>query len=358
MFSSSSAWWVFRTAGVRRSRASGFLRAPLLGKDGREPLEGEAGTCVDLAHDLLRGCLEHAEKRFVRRDDRRADVAHQGALTLHLGCGVTHPCRPLPEPVDGEARSIVLDEERLHGLVACSDCHAFDRTAGRGAEIAGVSLRLGRDALVQEAANTRRAPSIPFNSCSPAVLELEPGARDEVPGRRAHEHLAGAGERHEARSHVNRDPTRLVAALALHLACVDARPDRELERAQLLADCERAADRLPGPVEEGEEAVAGRVDLLAREPRELSADGVVVSGEKRCPRRVAERARPLRRADEIGEENRPELAAACLTGSRAPEERPQRANAGPRSARRARRGSECRACDTRGRGWPRPSSGS
>src|SRR5688572_669429 len=84
---------------------------------------------------------------------------------------------------------------------------------------------------------------------------------------------------------------------------------------ELLADRERAPNCLRRPVEEGEEAVAGGVDLLSGEPRELSAHGVVVRSDKRGPGRVPERSSFLRRADEIGEENRRKPAAARAAGS-------------------------------------------
>ena len=57
------------------------------------------------------------------------------------------------------------------------------------------------------------------------------------------------------------DPAGPVADPSLDLAGVDLRPDVELEPAKLLSERDRALDRPRRALEDGEEAVAGGVDL-------------------------------------------------------------------------------------------------
>jgi hypothetical protein len=60
------------------------------------------------------------------------------------------------------------------------------------------------------------------------------------------------------------------------------------------------------PVEPAEEAVAGGVDLVAPEARQLATHSLVVLEEQVAPRLVAELRGARRGADEIGKEHRSE----------------------------------------------------
>src|SRR5207244_3613618 len=87
------------------------------------------------------------------------------------------------------------------------------------------------------------------------------------------------------------------------LAGVHADADAEAERADGVANCAGAADGPRGAVEAGsEEPVAGGVNRLATEARELAADRCVVLFQERRPR-AAQRGRLRGRLDEVGEEN-------------------------------------------------------
>ncbi len=80
------------------------------------------------------------------------------------------------------------------------------------------------------------------------------------------------------------------------------------ERRERVLNAERAANRACRPVEDREEAVSGRVDLLACEAVELPPHDRVVLLDEPRPRRVAERPGRLRRADDVREEDRREDA--------------------------------------------------
>ena len=58
-----------------------------------------------------------------------------------------------------------------------------------------------------------------------------------------------------------------------------------------------------GPSKVGEEAVAGRIDLTAAEPDQLSADDCVVALEQLAPGAVAELERLAGRIDDVGEQH-------------------------------------------------------
>jgi hypothetical protein len=118
-----------------------------------------------------------------------------------------------------------------------------------------------------------------------AILELEPGAGDKIMRRRRHEHLAWSGAGGYARADMHRDAARLIATQTLDLAGVHARAHIEAELTQRVADFKRTADRARRTVEEGEESVAGRVDLFATESLELvSHFGVMLARAARSMR--------------------------------------------------------------------------
>ena len=109
---------------------------------------------------------------------------------------------------------------------------------------------------------------------------------------------------------------RTFVAVELALAGVDARTDVDAELPQRVADRERAADGARRTVERGEEPVAGGVDLAAAKPLELAPNRGVVRAEELAPAAIAELHGPLRRADDVGEENRGEDAVGLRGGPR------------------------------------------
>src|SRR5207253_75804 len=73
-----------------------------------------------------------------------------------------------------------------------------------------------------------------------------------------------------------------------------------------VADCGNdglcAADRAGRPIKSGEEAVTGGIDLAAAEARKLVPDRGVMTVEQLSPAAIAERARTLRRPDDVCEQ--------------------------------------------------------
>ena len=111
---------------------------------------------------------------------------------------------------------------------------------------------------------------------------------------------------------MNRDP--LDPGLGdLELTGVQAGADLEVELPDRVPDCTRTADRPRGPVEGGEESVAGDPDLLAAEPLQMVSDERVMLVEECCPAPVAELGGPLGGADDVGEEHGCENAMGSLS---------------------------------------------
>jgi hypothetical protein len=85
---------------------------------------------------------------------------------------------------------------------------------------------------------------------------------------------------------------------------VCTRANLQVERAQVVADCPGRAYSAGRPVERREEAVAGSVDLGSSEALEVTAHDGMVLVEKLAPAPVAEGGGALRRADDVGEDER------------------------------------------------------
>jgi hypothetical protein len=84
---------------------------------------------------------------------------------------------------------------------------------------------------------------------------------------------------------------------------VQAGADFEAERVHDLDDRLRAVNRSGGPVEAGDEAIAGGVDLAAAEADQLAPNEFMVPFEQLAPSPVAELGRSSGRTDDVGEEH-------------------------------------------------------
>src|SRR5918912_4581027 len=134
-----------------------------------------------------------------------------------------------------------------------------------------------------------------------ALLEGDPGAGDEVAHRARDEHLARPRERRDARPRVDGDPAHLPVR-ELALAGVQAGAQLDAEPPHRLLDRVGGADRPRRPVEGGEEAVAGRVDLAPAVAGELRADRRLVRLEQLAPAAVARLRGPPPPAGAVGGE--------------------------------------------------------
>jgi hypothetical protein len=120
-----------------------------------------------------------------------------------------------------------------------------------------------------------------FERVFAAVGKHRTRARDEIDDGPCHEHLAGMCGLAYAMGEVDGDPCEL-GATAFDLTGVDADANFEADVMGGVADSGPAAEGTCGPLEGGEDAVTGEFLLMAREPRQLSADNVVVAVEQRC----------------------------------------------------------------------------
>src|SRR5207248_6292103 len=123
--------------------------------------------------------------------------------------------------------------------------------------------------------------------------EISDGGRDED--------LSRAGRGRHPRPDRDRD-ARELAVVELALARVHAGAQLEPDPTDALDDGLGTANRPSRPVEGGEEAVAGRVLLLAAVARQLASNERVMLGERLAPRAVAELGGAHGRADDVGEE--------------------------------------------------------
>ena len=82
---------------------------------------------------------------------------------------------------------------------------------------------------------------------------------------------------------------------------MDAGADLQPDRRHRPDDCRRASHRAGGAVEGGQEPVSGRIDLPTTKSGQLFADERMVPFEQVPPGSIADRARVLRRADDVGE---------------------------------------------------------
>src|SRR5690349_20246017 len=133
-------------------------------------------------------------------------------------------------------------------------------------------------------------------------LEAQVGARDEILHGARDENLSRLGERRDAGADGYRDAGDFPVG-DFALAGVQAGPDLELQRLERLANGRRSKHRPRRAVEDGEETVAGRVELAALELRELTAHDGVMPLQELSPARVAEGRSSLGRADDVHEED-------------------------------------------------------
>ena len=106
-----------------------------------------------------------------------------------------------------------------------------------------------------------------LNTDSRSAHEVLDGARDE--------YVTRASERRDAGADRDRDPDDLAVA-DFALAGVETGPHLETDRSQWIAEDSGGENRPGGPIERGEEPIAGGVELPALEPREVAADDRVM----------------------------------------------------------------------------------
>jgi Acyl-CoA dehydrogenase, C-terminal domain len=150
-------------------------------------------------------------------------------------------------------------------------------------------------------AKSRTAAGMPLSSCSPRSSKVVPEPCDEIDDGPRHEHLTRLCGFTYATCEVDGDACEL-GATSFYFTGVDPDPDLEADLAGRVADGAPTTDGAGGAVEGSEGAVTGEFLLVAGEPRELMAQGVVVPVEHRAPGPVADGGDPVDGADDVGEQ--------------------------------------------------------
>jgi hypothetical protein len=133
-----------------------------------------------------------------------------------------------------------------------------------------------------------------------AVVEVEPGADDEVDDGLGDQHLAGLGQRGDARDDVHRQAAEILAS---HLALAGVHPGAhpQPQLGGLVHDGSRGANRPCRPGEDREGAVAERLDHAPVGGGDSGLDELVMPFEQFAPRGVAELRRAAGGIRDVGE---------------------------------------------------------
>src|SRR5205807_4013564 len=121
-----------------------------------------------------------------------------------------------------------------------------------------------------------------------AILEHDPRAGHQVFDGARGEDFTGTRQSSDPRADVYRKAADVVAH-PLALTGMNPGPDFEAGLAETIADRDGAAHGAGGPIERGEESVAGRADLLPAEIRELAPNQRVMLLQDVPPNFVAQR---------------------------------------------------------------------
>ena len=158
---------------------------------------------------------------------------------------------------------------------------------------------------------------MPLRVCSPRSAKVGGAAEHHVAHRRRRPQLAVGGGLLDPGREVHRDPRDVAVVVDLDLARVHTGADRDVDRRQVAAHRSRAVDALRRTSKTASRP--SPVLFTARPPcvvDQLAGDAVVLL-EHRAPRRVAQLRRPLRRADDVGEQHGREAAGHGRHRSRA-----------------------------------------
>src|ERR1700694_400456 len=138
-----------------------------------------------------------------------------------------------------------------------------------------------------------------------AIGEEEPGARDQVSHGTRHPHRVGFRQRGDACSDMHRNASDVVPS-DFNFAGVDATPYFKVKLAGGISNGTGAFDGTSGTIEGREEPASRCFVLPAPTTRQLTTNGVIVPIKQVTPMPIAKLARPLRRLDDVREENRRE----------------------------------------------------
>ena len=272
------------TISQRSMQLVGEIAAVRAHRDARHHLDARRDDDVELTRPDRRGRVEvrlhrraalavdrRPADRLRPAGDERNHPADVPALLADLG-HAARAGRPRPRPDRASARStrpfstcageLVAADRRQRAVPAARSGCGPRRRCRPQASRYSVEAPLARDALELVLA---------------AILERDARARDEVPDRARDEDLARpCRRRRRGRRCARRCPPTLSAHAARTRRCGARRGCSSPSSRTPSRIAQARADRTGGPVEGGEEAVAGRVDLAAAEAVELAPHERVV----------------------------------------------------------------------------------
>src|SRR4029079_19158459 len=141
----------------------------------------------------------------------------------------------------------------------------------------------------------------PLQLVRTTVDQLQPGSCHEVTHCLGHEYLSATRQGTDSGPDVDGQSSEAAAWRHLKLAGVQSGTYGQPERRHRSDDRLSAADGSRRSVEPGEEAVAGRLDLLAPEPDQLPPDRGVMELDEVTPPCIADLDQAIRAADDVGE---------------------------------------------------------
>ena len=136
----------------------------------------------------------------------------------------------------------------------------------------------------------------------PSVLEVDPRSGHEILHGARHHDLAALRDRRDPGARMHGNPGDL-AVRDLAFPGMQARTDGDAQLSDTVDDGAGATDRACRPVEDGEKAVAGGVDLAAAESRQLAPDDRVMTLQQLAPGAIPELERLSRRIDDVREQD-------------------------------------------------------
>jgi hypothetical protein len=142
-----------------------------------------------------------------------------------------------------------------------------------------------------------------FEMTVSSVCELDPRSHDQVGDGARHEHLARPCGAPDPRPDVNGKAAGAFVG-KLDLAGMETGSDLQPNGFNAVSDSARASDRPRRTIEDGQETVACRVDLLPSEVMKLGAYDLVMGAQQLAPPAVTLPLGTLGRADDVGEQHR------------------------------------------------------
>ena len=175
--------------------------------------------------------------------------------------------------------------------------------------------RTGRGRRSRSALGTGATPPAPPSAAwAPRSSKRDPRTDDEVLDRGRHQDVARSCEGRDPCTDVDGDPPDIGIG-QLDLARVQAGAHLQADGADGLADSRGASDRSGRSIEDGQEPVAGRLDLAAAVSVQLGPYGEVMRRKERSPTLVAELGSTAGGVDDVREEHGREDAIRVLPWS-------------------------------------------